>query len=40
MTATHLIDTRGQIVYSHCDADYGERAEPAAVLSRLVSLAP
>jgi peroxiredoxin len=35
MTATYLIDTRGQIVYSHVNADYRERAEPAAVLSRL-----
>ena len=35
MTATYLIDKRGQIVYSHVDADYRERAEPAEVLSRL-----
>jgi peroxiredoxin len=39
MTATYLIDTRGQIVYAHVDADYRERAEPAAVLSRLESMA-
>lgn len=39
MTATYLIDTRGQIVYSHVNADYRERAEPAAVLSRLESIA-
>jgi peroxiredoxin len=38
MTATYLIDTRGQIVYAHVDADYRERAEPAAVLSRLASI--
>jgi len=35
MTATYLIDTRGLIVYAHVDADYRERAEPRAVLSRL-----
>jgi peroxiredoxin len=39
MTATYLIDTRGQIVHAHVDADYRERAEPAAVLSRLESIA-
>jgi peroxiredoxin len=39
MTATYLIDTRGQIVYSHIDADYRERAEPTEVLSRLASIA-
>ena len=39
ITATYLIDTRGQIVYSHVNADYRERAEPAAVLSRLESIA-
>ncbi|HEU5293906.1 MAG TPA: peroxiredoxin-like family protein [Burkholderiaceae bacterium] len=38
MTATYLIDKRGQIVYSHVNADYRERAEPAAVLSRLESI--
>jgi peroxiredoxin len=39
MTATYLIDTRGQIVYSHVNADYRERAEPTVVLSRLESIA-
>lgn len=38
MTATYLIDRRGQIIYAHVNADYRERAEPAAVLSRLESL--
>jgi peroxiredoxin len=38
MTATYLIDTRGLIVFAHVDADYRERAEPAAVLSRLASI--
>ena len=38
MTATYLIDTRGQIAYSHVNADYRERAEPAAVLSRLEAI--
>jgi peroxiredoxin len=40
MTATYLIDARGQIVYAHVSADYRERAEPATVLSRLASIAP
>jgi peroxiredoxin len=39
MTATYLIDTLGQIVYSHVNADYRERAEPADVLSRLELIA-
>jgi peroxiredoxin len=40
MTATYLIDTRGQIVYAHIDADYRERAEPRAVLARLKPAVP
>lgn len=38
MTATYLIDTRGQIAYAHIDADYRERAEPDTVLSRLEAI--
>lgn len=39
LTATYAIDTRGQIVYAHVNADYRERAEPAIVLARLASSA-
>lgn len=37
--ATYVIDRHGQIVFAHVEADYRERAEPAAVLAVVQGLA-
>jgi peroxiredoxin len=37
--ATYVIDTQGRIAFAHVEADYRERAEPAAVLDVLARVA-
>lgn len=33
LPATYVIDSHGRVVFAHVEADYRERAEPAAVMA-------